>query len=138
MNLRHLTVTFALAIFTGQVLAHHGFAGRYDEENLITIEGTVVELQMINPHAMLIVAVRGEDGRVVRWNGLLGTVASLSRDGWTSDTLKPGDRVSVHGAPAVQGAPDMLLMHESIITLLDSGEEVRNTMGTEDVGQRGF
>ena len=138
MNLRHLTIAFALAIFTGQVLAHHGFAGRYDEENLITIEGTVVELQMINPHAMLIVAVRGEDGRVVRWNGLLGTVASLSRDGWTSDTLKPGDRVSVHGAPAVQGAPDMLLMHESIITLLDSGEEVRNTMGSEDVGQRGF
>ena len=137
MSLRHSTIALALAIFTGQVLAHHGFAGRYDEENLVTIEGTVVELQMINPHAMLIVAVRGEDGRVVRWNGLLGTVASMTREGWTRDTLKPGDRVSVHGAPAVQGAPDMLLMHESIITLLDTGEEVRNTMGVEG-GQRGF
>lgn len=137
MNLRHLTIALALAIFTGQALAHHGFAGRYDEVNLITIEGTVVELQMINPHAMLIVAVRGEDGRVVRWNGLLGTVASMTNEGWTRDTLKPGDRVAVHGAPAVEGAPDMLLMHESIITLLDTGEEVRNTMGAES-GQRGF
>jgi len=138
MNLRHLTSAFALATFVGQVSAHHGFAGRYDEENPVTIEGTVVELQMINPHAMLVVAVRGEDGRVVRWNGLLGTVASLSSDGWTKDTLKPGDRVSVLGAPAVQGAPDMLLMHESVITLLDTGEEVRNTLGQEERGQRGF
>ena len=137
MNLRHWTVALAIVAFSGHVLAHHGFAGRYDEENLITIEGTVVELQMINPHAMLVVAVRGEDGRVVRWNGLLGTVASLSRDGWSSDTLKPGDRVSVHGAPAVQGAPDMLLMHESLITLVDTGEEVRNTLGAER-GQKGF
>lgn len=138
MNVRHFIFALALASFTGQAFAHHGFAGRYDEDNLIAIEGTVVELQMINPHAMLIVAVRGEDGRVVRWNGLLGTVASLARDGWTKDTLKPGDRVSVLGAPAVKGAPDMLLMHESVITLLDTGEDVRNTLGQEERGQRGF
>ena len=135
--MKRLTMAVSLCVLCGQAYSHHGFAGRYDEENPITIEGTVVELQMINPHAMLIVAVRDEGGKVVRWNGLLGTVSSLVGDGWTGDTLKPGDRVRVLGAPAVKGAPDMLLMHESVITLVDTGEEVRNTLGAER-GQRGF
>ena len=138
MSAKHITFMAALLILCGQALAHHGFAGRYDEINLVTLEGTVVELQLVNPHATLIFAVRNADGKVVRWNGLLGTATTLMRnDGWSSDTLKPGDRISVMGAPAVRGAPDMLLMHKSVITLLETGEEVRNTLG-EESGQRGF
>ena len=138
MNAKHITLLAALLIICGQALAHHGFAGRYDEENLVTLEGTVVELQLVNPHATLIFAVRDAEGKVVRWNGLLGTATTLMKnDGWSGDTLKPGDRIRVMGAPAARGAPDMLLMHESLITLLDTGEEVRNTLGTE-TGQRGF
>ena len=138
MKGKKLAITVGLSVLCVQALAHHGFAGRYDEENPITLEGTVVELQLSNPHAMLIFSVRDEAGKVVRWNGLLGTVASLVKsDGWTRDTLKPGDRISVLGAPAVRGAPDMLLMHESVIMLIDSGQEVRNTLGTVR-GQRGF
>jgi hypothetical protein len=138
MNTKRTILMTALLTICGQALAHHGFAGRYDEVNLITLEGTVVELQLVNPHATLIFAVRDADGKVVRWNGLLGTATTLMRnDGWSSDTLKPGDRISVLGAPAVRGAPDMLLMHESVITLLDTGKEVRNTLG-EESGQRGF
>jgi len=137
MKARRLTMAMGLCVLCGQAYSHHGFAGRYDEESPITVEGTVVELQLSNPHAMLIFSVRDEDGKVVRWNGLLGTATSLIGDGWTRDTLKPGDRVRVLGAPAVRGAPDMLLMHESVITLVDTGEEVRNTRGTVR-GQRGF
>lgn len=134
---KRLAAVVMLSALCGQAYAHHGFAGRYDEENPITLEGTVVELQLSNPHAMVIFSVRDEDGKVVRWNGLLGTATSLISDGWTRDTLKPGDRVRILGAPAVRGAPDMLLMHESVITLTDTGEEVRNTLGAER-GQRGF
>ena len=137
MKAKRLAVAVGSALLLGQAGAHHGFAGRYDENNPITLEGTVVELQLANPHAMLIFSVRDEAGRVVRWNGLLGTATSLIGDGWTRDTLKPGDRVRILGAPAVRGAPDMLLMHESVITLTDTGEEVRNTLGAER-GQRGF
>ena len=138
MKTNRVFVVAGLLTICGQALAHHGFAGRYDEDNPVTLEGTVVELQLVNPHAMLIFAVRDADGKTIRWNGLLGTATGLMRnDGWSGDTLKPGDRVSVMGAPAVGGAPDMLLMHESVITLLDTGEEVRNTLGT-GTGQRGF
>ena len=137
MTGKRLVISVGLSVLCLNAYAHHGFAGRYDEENPITLEGTVVELQLSNPHAMLIFSVRGDDGRVVRWNGLLGTATSLVGDGWTRDTLKPGDRIRILGAPAVRGAPDMLLMHESVITLTDTGEEVRNTLGAER-GQRGF
>jgi len=51
--------------------AHHGDAGRYDEE-VITVSGTVVALQMVNPHTHIIFDVV-ENGKTVRWQAELGT-----------------------------------------------------------------
>ncbi len=131
-------ILVGLCIVTETVLAHHGFAGRYDEENPITLDGVVVELQFINPHAAIIFQVRDEDGKVVRWNGHLGSATNLNRnEGWTKDTLQPGDRVTILGARAINGAPDMLLSNESRITMTETGEEIKNSLGT-GIGQRGF
>ena len=127
-----------LCMVTETILAHHGFAGRYDEENPITLDGVVVELQFINPHAAIIFQVRDEDGKVERWNGHLGSATNLNRtEGWTKETLKPGDRVTILGARAINGATDMLLSNESRITMTDTGEEIKNSLGT-GIGQRGF
>ena len=127
-----------LCMVTDTVLAHHGFAGRYDEENPISLDGVVIELQFINPHSAIIFQVRDEDGKVVRWSGHLGSATSLvNGEGWTKDTLKPGDRVTILGARAINGAPDMLLSNESRITMTETGEEIKNSLGT-GIGQRGF
>ena len=134
-------VVVSLAMFcllpeTG--VAHHGYADRYDEEHPITLEGVVVELQFINPHSSLILRVTNEDGRVVRWNGYLGSATSLiSSEGWTKNTLKPGDRITVVGAGATNGAPDILLARASTITMTDTGEEIKNSL-RRGVGGRGF
>ena len=120
------------------VFAHHGFAGRYDEEHPITLDGVVIELQFINPHAAVLFQVRDENGKVVRWSGYLGSATSLNKsEGWTKNTLKPGDRITIIGARAINGAPDMLLSNESRITMTDTGEEIKNSLGT-GIGQRGF
>ena len=58
-------------------------------------------------------------------------------EGWTKNTLKPGDRITILGARAINGAPDMLLSNESRITMTDTGEEIKNSLGT-GIGQRGF
>ena len=136
-----ISVAVSLAMFcilaeTG--VAHHGYADRYDEENPITLEGVVIELQFINPHASLILRVTNENGRVVRWNGYLGSATSLiGNEGWTRDTLKPGDRITVVGAGARNGAPDILLARASTIAMTDTGEEIKNSL-RRGVGGRGF
>ena len=128
----------ALCVVTDTVLAHHGFAGRYDEENPVSLDGVVIELQFINPHSIIIFQVRDGDGTVVRWSGHLGSATSLrNSEDWTKDTLKPGDRVTILGARAINGAHDMLLSNESRISMTDTGEEIKNSLGT-GIGQRGF
>src|SRR6516162_11452074 len=88
-------VLLAAAVLVGSssaALAHHSFA-MFDQENPIELDGTVQEFKYTNPHSYLLVEVKGEDGSPVVWN-LEGSAPSiLSRDGWSSRSLRPGDRV---------------------------------------------
>ena len=132
------TVLAGLCLVTETLVAHHGYADRYDEENPITLDGVVVELQLINPHAAIIFHVTSDDGEVVRWNGHLGSATSLAKsEGWTKDTLKPGDRITILGAAATNGAPDILLARASRITMTDTGEEIKNSL-SRGIGGRRF
>jgi len=59
MNIKSSLVSLVgvcLAAMSAAVLAHHGDAGRY-EDKLTTVKGTVVELQLINPHSIVVVDV---------------------------------------------------------------------------------
>ena len=94
-----------------------------------------MELQLVNPHSLIIFNVRDEDGKVVRWSGHLGSATNLRREeGWTKGTLKPGDRITIQGLPARNGAPDLLLAWASLITRTDTGDEIKNSL---DRGVRG-
>lgn len=112
------------------LFAHHGFAGRYDEANPITITGTVVELQMINPHSQIIFEVKGANGEMQRWHAELGGASALHREGWTKDTLKAGTKITILGPAAKSGTYDMNLSHESRITLADSGKVIHDSVQT--------
>jgi len=88
--------------------SHHGTAIVYDLAQSITISGTVADFRFVNPHTLIYVDVRGEDGKVVSWLGGLSAHTSLTRrEGWTIETLKPGDEITVTGAPARRGAPSV-------------------------------
>ena len=88
--------------------SHHGTSIVYDLTDSIMLTGTVTEFRFVNPHALIYFDVTGEDGEVVSWLGGLSSHTSLTRnEGWTPDTLKPGDRIAVTGAPARAGAPSV-------------------------------
>jgi len=87
---------------------HHGSNVVYDLTQSITVSGTVTEFQFVNPHTQILFNVTDEDGQVVGW--LAGMPSSLSlgqNEGWTRETLKPGDEITITGAPARNDAPSI-------------------------------
>ena len=107
MNIRIIALALAataLLLGPSAVLAHHG-AATFDTVGEITLKGTVTEWVWSNPHSILRIDVKGEDGTVKNWSVATANVADLSKRGWTRKTLNPGDQVTVLIQPAKSGAP---------------------------------
>ncbi len=115
-------------------LAHHGFGGRYDEDNPITVQGTVTDFQFTNPHSFIYFDSTDTNGKTQRWQAELGSVNQLHMSGWTKDTLKPGDKITVVGPRAKNGSNDLNLSHESKIVLTETSKVLWNNLGS---GNRG-
>jgi Family of unknown function (DUF6152) len=114
-----VAVAAALA-WSAPVFAHHGDAGRYDEE-LVTLHGSVVELQMINPHSIIVLDVPDANGKTMRWQAEMGGPNALARAfGWTKNTLKPGDKITLIGRRVKSGAPYMNLTERAVVYMTDS------------------
>lgn len=108
------------------LLAHHGDAGRY-EEKLTLLNGTLVEVQFINPHSIIVFDVT-EHGKLVRWRGELGTPGALSRQfGWTKSTLKAGDKITLIGRRLKSGLPYLNLTEMAKIVMTEGGKEIFRT-----------
>lgn len=121
MSLAAALVPAALITFTAT--AHHGDAGRY-EDTITTLSGTVVALQIINPHSKLILDVEDPDGRVVRWQAEFSNATGLARIGWRTETLRPGDGVTISGRRVKSGAPYINLSERARILKLETCEVV--------------
>jgi len=125
-----LALTLAFG-FAPPLFAHHGDAGRYDEA-LVTLNGSVVELQMINPHSIIVLDVPDEKGKVIRWQAEMGGPTALARGfGWTRNTLKPGDKITVIGRRVKSGAPYMNLTERAIVYMSDSKKLLFRTNNAE-------
>ena len=85
---------------TCTVFAHHSNDYHFDRNVSVTIEGTVTEFHLINPHARLVVDVAGENGDITTWNCEMAAAASLRRRGWTLDVFRPGDQIVIQGIAA--------------------------------------
>jgi Family of unknown function (DUF6152) len=88
------------------LFAHHG-ASEYDMTKIVSLHATVTELDFVNPHTLLVFTVKDDSGKAVEWQGELPSPNLLSRRGWSRSTLKPGDQVTVIGAPARNGEKGM-------------------------------
>lgn len=80
-------------------LAHHSSAPFYDATKSVEVAGKVTKFLIRNPHSFLYVSETTPQGPV-EWQIELGTAASLTRTGWTVDTLKPGTEIRVKGQPS--------------------------------------
>jgi hypothetical protein len=79
--------------------AHHS-QSEYDLRGKVDVEGAVTKVEWRSPHAWIYVDVINDKGETVNWSFELPSPVTLMRRGWTRDSLKPGDRVKVTGAPA--------------------------------------
>ena len=86
------------------VFAHHSFSAEFDIDKPVTIEGTVVKMDWVNPHTWLYIDVKKADGTVEHWQVEGGAPGVLLRNGWTKNTLAEGTRVIVNGHQAKDGA----------------------------------
>jgi Family of unknown function (DUF6152) len=83
-----------LSMAAGPTFAHHSFA-MFDRSKETTLVGVVREFQWTNPHSWIELDVPNDSGGVDRWSIELNSPNNLSRQGWHSDSVKPGDKISV-------------------------------------------
>ena len=86
------------------VLAHHSFAAEYDAQKPVKFQGTVTQMEWINPHAWIHMDVKQTDGKTVNWMVEAGAPNALLRRGFNKQSLLPGTVILVEGYQAKDGA----------------------------------
>jgi hypothetical protein len=98
-----VTAVIGALVASAPLLAHHGNAS-LDNERMVMVNGTVAQYLWSNPHVFLMVDVK-EDGEVRRWVIEAQNPIAQSNAGWTRNTFKPGDEVSVAVTPSKNNVP---------------------------------
>jgi hypothetical protein len=90
-----LVIVLAAGVLTSVPLtAHHGGAA-YEVGKPLTLKGTVTQWHYSNPHCLLTLEVKGEDGTVVTWIAETQAPSIMYPAGYRRDTFKPGEEVTV-------------------------------------------
>ncbi len=99
-----VSVACGLMLAVAPIRAHHSFAAEFDATQPVTLRGTVVQMDWVNPHSWIHLDVKNDDGTVTRWMIEGGTPNTLFRRGFTKDSLKAGAEIIVEGYRAKNGA----------------------------------
>jgi len=104
------------------VVAHHSFAAEYDANKPIKLTGTVTKIEWTNPHCYFYVDVKNaESGKIDNWALELGNPNALLRAGWTPNSVKIGEEVTVEGTRAKDGT---LLGNARSMVLMRTGQRL--------------
>jgi hypothetical protein len=95
-----LTWRVAALLVTAVAASGHHSTAPYDLIHGTIIGGVVTKFDWQNPHVHIALDVTGENYVVEHWSVELENPHILGRAGWTRDTLKAGDRISVTGGRA--------------------------------------
>lgn len=109
--------------------AHHSFA-LFDTAKDVTLSGVVKEFEWTNPHVFI--QVVAPDGK--EWSIEASATNSLRRNGWTRNSFKPGDKVSIVMHPLKDGKPGGAFMHatfEDGRKLSEAGDLAANSLRTK-------
>jgi Family of unknown function (DUF6152) len=120
--------------FGSVTLAHHSFA-MFDQSKQLPLMGTVHDFQWTNPHAFIDIDVPNGDGGSDLWKVELNSPNNLKRQGWRSNIMKPGDKVTVVINPLRDGTKGGLFV---AVTLADGkvlGDATRARGGPINVPQ---
>jgi len=121
-----LGVTLALLIACGQVSAHHG-SSNYEMSKTVSVKGTVTQFEFINPHSAIHLEAKDDKGNVEQWLVEADSPNNLSRTGWTRESLKPGDQVTIVGNQLKDGSKVLRLRK----VIFSDGKELKPREGDE-------
>lgn len=102
--MRNLTIIAAACVLAVPAFGHHSDAA-LQMDTVLTLEGTVTEFSLRNPHAYIVVRAADETGEQREWTAQMGSMIVLMRRGWARDSLVVGDEVTVALHPARDGRP---------------------------------
>ena len=112
-----LLFVFSIAATTLQ--AHHGRGATYDMKKRVTLKGTVSKVEWRNPHVLIYMDVKDDDGKVVTWGFENSGVSTLAQEGYNRNTLHVGQDITAIVNPAANGAPTAIVVK---IILADGSE----------------
>ena len=123
---RCFVIVAVLLSGSSSIFGHHGNSD-YDLKNQVTLRVTVTDFLFINPHSFIKFTAQNDQGNTDEWQGELPSPGLLARRaGWTKDTVKPGDQITVIGSPAKNGSHTMQIKK----IVLANGQEMPGTMIT--------
>jgi Family of unknown function (DUF6152) len=101
--LAFLVAIAGLLLVSSPVFAHHG-RSNYDVAQTVTLKGIVTEFEWQNPHALIHFDVTDENGKAEKWVAETNSPNTLSRQGWSKNTVKTGDQITLVGHRVKGGA----------------------------------
>ena len=84
--------------------AHHAFAAEFDANKPIKLTGTVTKIEWQNPHTYFYIDAKDDSDKITNWGMEMGSPNLLIRAGWTRNSMKIGDVVTVEGFRAKNGS----------------------------------
>ena len=128
-NTLHAVLIAVAAAIVGntQAAAHHSFAAEFDAQKPVTLKGTVLKWEMINPHGWITLAVSGPDGKTTQWMIETSNPNGLMRLGWSKRSLKFGDEITIEAYRAKDGSNTA---NAATVTLADGRKVFAGSSGT--------
>ena len=100
----YLALGVGLLVAAVPAPAHHAFSAEFDEKKPDKVSGTVTKIEWQNPHIWFYIDVKDDSGKTTNWGMEMASPNLLIRNGWTRNTLKLGDMVTVDGFQAKNGS----------------------------------